>query len=222
MKFKQLLTSILGGLFLLTPAMPIATVYAVENQSTLTETQVQTDTNEDKPTEKEISERQERLNKRKADLKTSLSFFQKSNLKDKCKSAQGKISSVSGRVNGIETSREKVHVNIVNRLTELSVKLKNKNISTTEFDATIVELQAKITTFKTDLAIYKQALSDMSAMDCASDPEAFKATLDSARTSLETVKADAAAIRTYLKDTIKPLLVTIRTQISDSKPTEGN
>lgn len=202
MKLKRFFITTFSAL-LLTPAMPVAVVFAVEGEETTT-----TSTTETNPDEKAAL--QERLAKRKAELNTRLTNAQKLALKGKCKAAQGKLSSVSGRSKGIETSRSKVHANIVKHLTGLSEKLKNKGADTTELDAAVVTLQEKITTFNDDLAIYKQAIADLETMDCIAEPDGFKASLDTARAALEAVKQDASDIRAYVKDTIKPLLQTIR------------
>lgn len=160
----------------------------------------------------------ERVEKRKTELKTQLKASEKARLKTKCKASQGKISSIRGRIKGIETSRSEVYKNMINRLTNLSDKLENKGADTTELDATIAELQTKIETFNTDLAAYKQAVSDLADMDCEADPDGFKASLEAARTALATVNQDALAVRSYLQDTIKPLLKTIRAQLAEAKP----
>ncbi len=68
----------------------------------------------------------ERIEKRKAEIKTRLNETEKLVVKTKCKAAQGSISSVRGRAKGIETSRTEVFKNLINRLNDLSSKLKNK------------------------------------------------------------------------------------------------
>lgn len=163
----------------------------------------------------------ERIAKRKTDLKTKLTNAEKLRIQSKCKASQGSISSVKGRINGIETSRTQVYKNLVSRLTDLSAKLKNKGIDTAGFDAQIAKLQTLINTFNTDLAIYKLAVSDLVDVDCATDPEGFKASLEAARSSQAVVSKDAAAVRTEVNDVIKPLLKTVRAQLETPK-TEGS
>lgn len=212
------------GIAVLTPVFLIGTVLAVEDPGQTTTTN--TTTSETKPesttttTPKTLSaeEKQklaERLQKRKEELKTKLTTVQQKRLQTRCKASQGLIQKVSGRQNGLETSRTKVHANLVDRLTKLETKLADKNLDTTELKAQITELQAKIATFKTDLEAYKTAVADLGQMDCEADPTAFKASLDSSRTALQKVHDDAAAIRAYVKDTIKPTLQKIRAQLGD-------
>ncbi len=184
-----------------------------------TSTTSSTDDDKDSETETEVESDPktdskkllERLSSRKSELKTKLTNIEQERLKAKCKASQtGAVSSLSGRIKGIETSRSAVHTNLVNRLNKLVEKLKAKEVDTTKLEAEITELKAKIATFKTDLAKYKQAIIDLKAMDCVSDPTAFKASLEAARTLRETVAKDGAAIKTYVNDTIKPTLKEIR------------
>lgn len=155
---------------------------------------------------------QERITKRKTDLKLRISAAEKQRLQTRCKNSTGKFNALDGRIKGIETSRTQVYENLVNRLTKLSERLQERNVDTTELDAEITRLQEKITTFQTDLATYKQAVADLKDMgaDCATDPEGFKASLETARSALQKVKVDAADIKTFVNDTIKPTLKSIR------------
>ncbi len=194
--------------------LSVGVVYAVEDGDDSTTT-AQSET-----TVEALKSLAERISKRKAELKTKLTNAEKTRLQSKCKAAQGLVSSVSGRIKGIETSRTEVHKNIINRLTKLSEKLKNKGVDTTELDADIAVLQTKIDTFKTDLTTYKQAVSDLAEMDCTTDPDGFKASLEAARTARATVHQDSKDIRSYVQDTIKPLLKSIRAQL-ESDQTEG-
>jgi hypothetical protein len=221
------------GAALLTPLLLFGTVAAhgaddpVSNVPTGTQTAqtTTTSTNDDsqqaeQENEQEIEKTaadkaslQSRLDKRKAELKIKLTALEQARLKTKCKASQGNISSLRGRIKGIETSRDNVYTQLVKRLNDLSGKLKDKGLDTTQLNTEITELQTKIDTFNTDLDAYKQAVTDLAAMDCAADPTAFKASLEAARTLQTKVKDDVVAIRTYVNDTIKTTLKDIRAQL---------
>ncbi len=162
-----------------------------------------------------------RLEERKTALKTRLTATEQQRLKSKCKASQGNLSSLKGRIKGIDTSRANVYRELVERLTKLSGKLKENGVDTAQLDSQIDELKTKIETFKTDLAAYKQAVSDLADMDCVQDPTAFKASLETARTAREKVNADAAAIKAYVKDTIKPTLQQLRSTLEKNESTSG-
>lgn len=156
---------------------------------------------------------QERLAERKTQLKTKLTNAQQARIKARCKASQTLISKVSQKTKETKTSRQEVHDNILKRLNGLSTKLKDSGKDTTELDKNITELQALITTFNNDMTTLRQAASDISNMDCASDPSSFKASLEELRTSRETVAKDSAAIRTYITGTLKTTLSTLKTQV---------
>lgn len=176
-----------------------------------------TETTGTAPSPKEDAELKDRLEKHKAELKIKLNAAEKTRIEARCVAAQGVVSKVKGRAKGLETSRTEVYSNITGRLTDLSVKFKNKGTDTTVLDADLVILKQDIATFNSDLAVYKQNVSDLATLDCKAEPDAFKAALLATRTSLETVNKDAAAVRTYVNDTIKPLLKTLRSQLETNK-----
>ncbi len=155
----------------------------------------------------------ERIQARKDALQLKLTTAEAARLKLRCKAAQGLISSLSGRIKGIETSRTAVYGNIVDHMTTLSGKLQAKSVDTTEFDGEVTTLKDKIATFKTDLATYKQDVSDLKDLDCTTDPTAFKTMLETARTDLGKVATDIKGIHDYIIDTIKPTLVKIHTDL---------
>lgn len=200
-------------------ALPIfysTIIFAEESTSTNPTTMTTANETEDspKPDDKSLLER---LEKRKTEHKTKLSTLEKTRIKSKCQASQGLVSSVKGRIKGIETSRTNVHKNIVEKLTTLSIKINNKGVDASELDDNIVTLQAKIDVFKTNLAAYKQSVIDLEAMDCKIDPDGFKASLEAARAAQAKVKSDSEDIKSYIKDVIKPLLKSLRAQIEANK-----
>lgn len=199
-------------------ALPILTTtfaFAIEDENEAeTTTTSQTAADEKEKDDSGDDSMRDRWERYKKDYKVSLNFVDKLRIKNRCKGAQnGQISRVRGRFNGIQTSRSKVHANVLKQLENVATKLKAAGLDTTELEASIATLKTKIDTFNTDLAAYKQALSDLAEIDCTTEPEGFKASLEAARASLDKVKADAKDIRAYVKDTIKPQLVKLRTQI---------
>jgi signal transduction histidine kinase len=202
---------------------PTSSIKVAQTTTTSTDTTAdQENEQEIQTTAKDTAALKARLEARKAQLKTTLTALEQAKIKTKCATAQGKLSSVRGRIKGIETSRAQVYDNLVDRLTSLSTKLSDKGLDTSELDSEITELNAKIATFQTDLATYKQTVTDLAAMDCKSDPTAFKASLEAARTAQAKVKEDATAIKTYVNDTIKATLKDIRSQLEQqSDENEG-
>ena len=185
-------------------------------ETTTQSTTTATDTAET-PVQK--TEREARIKQLKTAQKVKLSTTEKKKIQEKCQAAQGKMSSVTGKFNGIETSRAKIHKNILDRLTTAEAKLKEKGADTTQLTADIATLKTKIDTFDASLAAYKLSVTDLKAEDCKTDPEGFKAALTTARSNLEKVRNDAKAVHTYLKDTVRPLLTELKKQVSSTEAT---
>lgn len=165
----------------------------------------------------DTAELKKRLEERKARLKTKLTILEQNRLQNRCQNSQGKFSSLNGRIKGIETSRTQVYGALIDRLTALESRLETHGADTTKLQADIDALKAKIETFNTDLAAYKQTVADLAAMDCKADPAGFKASLETARAALQKVKQDAADIRTYVNETVKVTLKDIRSQLEGTK-----
>lgn len=223
---------ILLSAILVAPLLLMSNALALEGESSTgtsnagtssNQTEVAQTTTDDtqKPSSDDTAGLQQRLDKRKADFKIALTNLEKQRIQLKCKASQGSLSSLKGRITGIDTSRANVYRELVDRLNKLNDKLKTRNVDTTELQGEITTLQTKITTFKTDLAAYKQAVSDLAAMDCKSDPTAFKASLEAARAARTKVNNDSLDIKKYVNETIKPTLKKLRDQV-EKKESEGN
>ena len=164
-----------------------------------------------------------RLTDRKTSLKTKLTTAEQTRVKSKCVPSQtGSLKLLSGRIKGIETSRKETHKNLLSRLDKLIEKLKVKNVDTTALEAEIVVLKTKIATFDADLALYKQAITDLKSMDCVADPVSFKASLETSRTLKQTVAKDSETIKSYVTETIKPTLKIIQASLETAEKVETN
>ena len=201
------------------PFLAVGTAAAQQSIAmTDSETPESTHTETTKPkTGNEGLSAEQRLEKYKTEAKTKLSNAEKTRIAGRCKASQVKVKVVQGRVAGFETHRGETYEKLLTRLTGLSEKLKAKGIDTTTYDAQVAELKAKVETYRTDLAKYHEAIDDLSAVDCAANTDGFKASLETARTLRAKVVADGQGIKSYLKDTLKPTLVALRTQVEQKK-----
>lgn len=220
MSMKRVVTLITSGLMAVM-VFSGAVAFAVEN-TTDQQIKNRTMTTTEKPTQSTINDADkkkliERLAERKTQAKLKLTTAQKTRLQSKCKAAQGLLAPLKTKAHSHEKGRSEVYTKVVSKLTDLSAKLKAKGANTAELDAAITTLQGKVTTFNTDITAYKQAVSDLADMDCATDPDAFQASLQSARTTLEKVNKNAADIRTHIKDVVKPALVKLRAELQGTK-----
>lgn len=162
----------------------------------------------------------DRLKAKTAELKIKLSAAEQAKLKASCVAAQAKVKTLGVNVDTGVINRGKAYDELLSHLDKIITKLKAAKVDTVELEKERTELKAKIDTFKTDLAKYKIALDDTKSLGCVADPSSFKTALETARSARTLVATDAAAVRAYVNDTIKPTLKTIRTTVENKKTTD--
>ena len=209
----KLLASIVATLplFAVTPVAVFAVEGAQTQQTTATPPQQSPDTQK--------GDLQKRNIARKEALKIKLTAKEEQRLKLRCTSAQGKVRSMQGRIKGYDTSHTAVYGGLAERLTKLVDTLKAQDVDTTQLAAQVAVLTTKSNTFKSDLATYKDDISDLAEIDCKTDAVGFKAALEAARTKQAALRQQAVDIKTYVKETIRPTLQTIRKQLAQETTT---
>lgn len=219
LKYKKLFSvSTLALLLTLTPV--VATAQGNRTNDTVDDETLQTTTIAEEDTLSESDARKARLDERKAAFKTRIDTAKQARIKNRCKSSQGKLSSIGGRIKGFETSRTQVHANLVDRLTKLNDRLKNANVETGSLETEITQLNVLIESFKSNLRTYELSVSDLAAMDCSADPVSFQASLEAARNNRTTAAESAKAVRTYLTETIKPTIKELKAQFAQNKESD--
>jgi len=101
----------------------------------------------------------------------------------------------------------------VAKLEKLSTRIKSSGVDTTKYDEQVNLLKQKVSEYITELSASQQTFSDLKAMLCTSDPEGFATTLLEARKLRLSFIEKGKEIRSYLKETIKPTLKEIRSQL---------
>lgn len=228
---------LLVGVLLALPLLVITPLVAAENSasgSSATQSNTNSTTSSDdksketfeqevkRLTESEDKKKSQadRLKEKIAELKIKLTTAEQTKIKLKCVVAQGNIRTLDARIDTGVVERGKAYNELLDHLDKAITKLKVSNIDTKQLEDERAVLAKKIDTFKKDLAAYKVTLADAKSIGCVADPSAFKAALETARTSRGLVAADAAAVRSYVTDTIKPTLKTIRETIEKDSPTK--
>lgn len=214
-KYILLLTFLTASL-LLAPATFVVQAHA--DDEAVAESTVVSEEGEEEST-KPKKTLQERVAERKEKRAIKLNSAQTVRLKNRCKSAQGRINSLNENVKGIEKNRTALYDKIVVRLNELVDKIGDQ-ADTTTLKTEITTLSEKVDDFKGHIAAYRTSLDDLAQMDCEADPEGFKASLETAkeyRAELLTISKD---IRMTIKDNIKPLLQEIKKQLNPESESE--
>ena len=164
----------------------------------------------------------DRLESYKKAYAAKLTAAEEARLKARCKNAQTKGKSLTETITKSNTARTMNYTKITTSLDKIIVKLKDANIDTTKLQEQRTQLQKLIDTYNTDFKTYQTTLTDVTETNCIVDPTGFKASLEAARAARAVVAKDAAAIKTYIKDTVKVTLTAAKVELAkdDTKKTE--
>jgi hypothetical protein len=220
----RLMTSGLAALSLLVFSPALVSAQTTEPSTTTTNTTTTTTTTDTtKPAETPQSETSvQRIERYKKTYNTKLTAADQSRYKLKCKAAQVRSKAFLTSLENKTKSRAAAYKKITTKLDELTTKLKDTDYDTKELESSIAQLKKLIATYETDLLAYKNALTDMSNVDCVTDPVAFKASLDAARAQRQAVNKDAVEIRTYIEVTIKKSLKDAKDSLSKTSTAPAN
>jgi prefoldin subunit 5 len=108
-------------------------------------------------------------------------------------------------------ARMNVYNAMIERLNSLVGKMDAASQETRDMKSMIAELQKRVGTFEASLKTYRQALADLKQMGCKTDPTGFRAALEAARKDQADVVTNSAAIRTFINDSVKPTLDSLKT-----------
>lgn len=211
-KFVRIsISTLLSASFLL--ATPAA--LAVQSSTSASSEKQQTTTTQ---SDKEVPKtRTDRVTQYKKDHAFTFGAGEEAKLKTVCKAGQLKVKTLDKRVTTRNVIRAGAYKDITAHLTKIIARLKEAKVDTTELETEKTELAKRIATYSTSLKTYQTSLEDLAALDCQTDPAAFRSALEAARANRVTLNTDALAIRSYITDTIKVTLQTVRDSIK--KPT---
>jgi hypothetical protein len=161
----------------------------------------------------DAASRAARLESAKKNLKETLTTDQKTRIAERCVAAQAVV---QGKLknNGVASvARITAYDTIMTNLQSIVTTAQTNKVDVSELQREIALLQTKITTFKTVDSTYQQVLTDLGALDCKTDPIAFKAALEAAKTGQTAVFTSAKDIKAYFTGTVKTTLQTLKTQL---------
>lgn len=159
--------------------------------------------------------REQRLEKYKANLEVRLTTAERNRLKARCQAAQALVKGYLTRSNALESNRDSAYSRIEERLSSLAQSLTADGHAdlAEELNSAIDSLKQKTDATMAAIQDYKQIMTDLSELDCLADPEAFKAALEQARAARVEVFNKAKDIRTYITETVIPLLQSIKSRL---------
>jgi Tfp pilus assembly protein PilE len=157
-----------------------------------------------------------RLEEYKTKMTKRISDSDEKKIAGVCKNSQLKIEKVHTALSSVLVKRQEKLETIIQKLKALQLKVQETSIDTTPINNAITTLQGKSTELSAGIEEYQLILDDSSKIDCVTDPQGFKASLEAARAKRAEVKAISAEIKTYVTDSVKPVLNQVKTTLEQS------
>ena len=166
------------------------------------------------------AERAARIEANKQRVTDRLSVAEERRIGAACSAAQEKVAALQGNLGEAIENRRSAYADISAKLDEVVRKLHAASVDTTGLEAAITEMNTQSSAVLAAAEAYQSTLADLAAMDCASDPNGFQATLTVAREQRATLVAQAQTLRDYITVDIKAILQAIREQLATNDAAE--
>lgn len=127
-------------------------------------------------------------------------------LESSCVGSQTKFRSIQNEILDIEKSREEVYRAIEGKVWVAIGRLKVAGKDTFNLETSQLDYTKKTTKFLETFNQFKQAIDDILIINCASDPTAFMAYVETIRLLHEDIAAQAPVINKHLVDNLRPLI----------------
>lgn len=217
MKISKMLTVFLGAIMVFN----IAAVYAVNHSGDGTvESQpitIQEDELSQVKTREVLKDSiKERIAQLKEDRAIKLEAKREEIIVKKCENAQTRIAGLLERVGISSVRRIATYVTFGEKLTGFVTKLEEAGVDVTDLNATLAIYDGMVTDLDAQFDEYSQLLSDLSGMDCTTDPQGFQAGLDSARDIVSNSKNAVKAVHDYLRSEVRVAFTTAMQAFNNS------
>lgn len=208
---------VLTFLLVFTVGTASATAHAIDETA---EAEIKTTTVAETKKNDNPEARAARVETYKKNLKETLTAAVKTKITEKCVGAQGVVKEKHTSNQALAAGRIKTYNAFVTNLEKLSERSEEKGGDVTAINNDITVLNTKIAAYNTANETYQNSLNDLSALDCKTDPVAFKAALEAARQNHTAVGVIAKDIRTFLTTTVKTDLQALKTSLAVGKEQE--
>ena len=162
----------------------------------------------------------QRLTQRKSTLKLQLSNAQLQSITKNCSVAQTGLQDIKTRDQTAAQNRTQIYSDLATQLATAINNLDNQSIDTTSLKAAQTQFDNAINKYLSDSIAYKTTMDDAVVMDCASDPNGFEATIQSARSLRTQLANDASQIKSTIPQLVQAL-ATEKEALIKSSSTNG-
>lgn len=200
-KFKVLIIAILLPLGVLVPALSMHSYYlpvsSAQNQETGS-----------------LKSRKERY--KKIVESEEFSTTEEDRIRIRCLAVQTNIKALNQRLNAVQKRRAKVYDSIISRLSTVAEGASEQGVGVKSLNQEIDAFSGKVSTYKSTMSDYTQAVADMTNIDCREDPVSFRGALEEARIKHAELITQVIDIREYVENTLKPVLQQVRDALAAS------
>lgn len=151
-------------------------------------------------------EREKRISERISQRDTKLSEEQKRHYKAKCQAAQTKLREHQEQAKEYSEQNDKKIDELLNKIAGLLNNLKENGRDTSQPDATFkkaLDYKAELDKTKNN---YLTSLNDAAVVDCKTNPEGFRASLDEAISNKTDLSTQRSGLRIIIKQDLKTAL----------------
>ena len=166
--------------------------------------------------------REERVQTYKDRATEALSEAESRRVAGVCQAAQTIVARLQSNIETAIENRSGKYASISSRLAEITAQLQAANIDTTALDAVVAEMNTQAAALNESMQAYQTTITDLAELDCAADPDAFKAALEAARSQRSALIEEAQALKSYVQESVKAALTEIRATLAEQESTEGS
>ena len=158
--------------------------------------------------------RTSRISSLKTEYRIKLTDKEKELISSRCQNAQKSLEKIADKLETTHTARSKDYQAIINLLSSLSPLFEKKQIDASTLDLLVVSYQQKKEQFETSATNYEIALADATSLDCAANPEDFRAALEGVRAARKEIVTITADITETTKASLKTTLDSLKLRLS--------
>ncbi|MFA5926930.1 MAG: hypothetical protein WCT32_01120 [Patescibacteria group bacterium] len=143
----------------------------------------------------------------------------KKTFSDKCANVQTKLKTKAQNHGLSKEKHLSVYNNLQNRLTKFAARAKSAGYDTSKLESDLVELKARVNTFKLSTEEYDKSVAQLKTNICGRPEDTFRNDLSQTKELLKNVHANAALIRKFVQETIKVDLQALKKRESTDNQT---
>lgn len=156
---------------------------------------------------------QQRIEQRKTERGIVLDAVEEKRLPSVCTTAQSKLRPIQQTATTAADARIKINDTVDARLWIMIGKVKLAGLDAYDLETVQSELRTKMAASEQTTAEYRQAIDDLTAIDCRADIVGFKALLETARIYHTQLRDQLRGQRDYINDEVKAALNDYATEL---------